>query len=230
MLEPAVWSAIALSLKVASLSLALILVPGLALGWLLARSRFPGKSLLEALVYAPLVLPPVVTGYVLLLTLGRRAWLGQFLEQSFGWRISFTFFAAVVAAAVMSLPLLVRSIRLAIELVDRNLEVAAATLGAGRLRTFFTITLPLALPGVLTGMTLAFARGLGEFGATMVFAGNLEGQTRTIPLAVFTNLQTPGGEATVVALAVVSFVLALGALLLSEWSVRHGRARLEPQP
>jgi len=224
------WSALWLSLQVALWCLALILVPGVFLGWLLARKRFPGKPLLEALIYAPLVLPPVVTGYALLALLGRKGPVGHWLDAAFGVQFAFNATAAVLAAAVVSFPLLARAVKLGVELVDPRLETAAATLGASPLRRFFTITLPLAAPGLLAGLTLAFARSLGEFGATIVFAGNIEGETRTLPLAIFTFLQQPGKEAAVLNLALISIVVSLIALLLAEWGARRLRRRLEGRP
>jgi len=220
------WSALWLSLKVAGWCLLLGTGPGIGLGWLLARKKFLGKSLLDALLHAPLVLPPVVTGYFLLMVLGRKAVLGQWLEDALGVRLAYNLSGAVIAAGIMGFPLLVRSVRLAIELVDRDLEVAAATLGARPWRVLATVTLPLALPGILTGMTLAFARALGEFGATITFAGNIEGETRTLPLAVFTYMQVPGKESSVFLLACLSLALSLGALFLSEWTVRRAQRRL----
>ena len=220
------WSALWISLKVALLCLAVISPPGIILAWLLARKPFKGKALVEALVHAPLVLPPVVTGYFLLLALGRKGWIGQWLEAWLDIKLAFNLSGAVVAAAVMSFPLLVRSLRLSIELVDPRLEIAAATLGAKPIKIFFSITLPLALPGLVTGMTLAFARALGEFGATITFAGNIEGETRTIPLAVFSYMQTPGKEQQVMILALLAMTLSVGALLISEWFARRLKQRM----
>ncbi len=230
MLTPSEWSALALSLKTALGCLLLITGPGVALAWLLARKRFPGKTAVEALVHAPLVLPPVVTGYVLLSLLGRNSLIGGMLESLFGVRLAFTLAAAVIAAAVVSFPLLTRAARLAFELVDPKLETAAASLGASPLRTFFTISLPLAAPGLIAGMTLAFARSLGEFGATIVFAGNIQGETQTIPLAIFTHLQTPDKDAAAFTLAALSIGLSLAALIGSEWSARRVKRRLGGRP
>ncbi len=221
------WSAVLISLKVGILCILLIAVPGVAMAWLLARLDFKGKSLIEALIHAPLVLPPIVTGYLLLMLLGKKGWLGSILDQWLGISLAFNTFAAVIAAAVMSFPLLVRSVRLAIELVDPNLEVDASTVGASPLRVFFTITLPLAGPGLATGLTLAFARGLGEFGATMTFAGNIQGETRTIPLAVFSYMQIPGRERDAMILCLMSVALSVGALLISEWWARRMKLRLK---
>lgn len=219
------WTAIWLSIKVATGALFLIMVPGIACGWVFARRHFPGKALLEAIVHAPLVLPPVITGYLLLLLLGKQSLLGGLLA-SVGLTIPFTTAAAILAAAVMGFPLLVRAVRLGIELVDPRLEVAAATLGASPMRIFSTITLPLARSGIFTGLTLAFARGLGEFGATIVLAGNIAGETQTIPLAVFSHMQQPGGEDAALWLAGVSVVLSMAALVLSEWHSNKTRKRL----
>jgi len=223
------WSAIFISLKVAFLCMGLIAGPGIFLAWLLARREFRGKALLDALIHAPLVLPPVVTGYLLLVVFGKRGWIGAWLDDWLGLSLAFNLTGAVIAAAVMSFPLLVRSVRLAIELVDPHLEIAAATLGAAPLRIFLTITLPLASPGLITGLTLAFARSLGEFGATMTFAGNIEGETRTIPLAVFSFMQVPGKEQDVMILAILAIALSVGALLVSEWWARRMKLRLRGQ-
>ncbi len=214
-------SAIWLSLKVALWCSLAVAVPGIAAGWLLARKRFPGKALLGALVHAPMVVPPVVVGYVTLVTLGRNSLVGRFLEQAWGVRLAFTWQGAALVSAIMALPLMVRSVRLAVEMVDRRLEGAASALGASPLRAFVTITLPLALPGVLGGLVLAFARSLGEFGATITFAGNTAGQTRTLPLAIYTWTQTPGGDGQAMMLAAVSVLLSVGAIGVSEWLARR---------
>jgi molybdate transport system permease protein len=208
--------ALMISLKTSACCLALILVPGVLCGWLLARGRFRGKVLLDMLVHAPLVMPPVVTGYLALLVLGRRGWLGQWLEDSIGLSLSFTWTGAVLVAAIMAFPLMVRSVRLAIQLVDQRIEQAAATLGSSPLKVFLTVTLPLALPGILVGLVLSFARSLGEFGATMTFAGNIEGQTRTIPLAIYTMIQNPDSNSATFRLVIISLVLSCGALAVSE--------------
>ncbi|MDG2022070.1 MAG: molybdate ABC transporter permease subunit [Phycisphaerales bacterium] len=221
MLTSEEWSAVLLSIRVALVAVGCMLAPGIACGWLLARRRFPGKSILDAVVHLPLVLPPVVVGYLLLLMLGRGGWLGGWLHERFGIDLAFTWKAAAIASAVMGFPLLVRGVRLAIESVDPRLEEAAATLGASPIRVFFTLTLPLALPGVLAGIVMAFARSLGEFGATIMVAGNIEGVTRTIPLAVYTDVQTPGGDAGAMRLAVVAIVLSFAALLASEFLARR---------
>ena len=216
-------TAIALSLKVA-LCAALGSLPfGIAVGWLLARRRFPGKALLDALVHLPLVLPPVVMGYALLVTLGTQGSVGAFLREHFGIVFAFRWTGAALACAVMGFPLLVRTVRLSIENVDRRLEQAASTLGAGGWRVFFTVTLPLAWPGLVAGTVLAFAKALGEFGATITFVSNIPGETRTLSSAIYGLLQIPGGEASVWRLAAVAVAISLAALLLSEWLVRRQR-------
>lgn len=226
MLTPEEWSALALSLRVAVTSVALLLVPGVACAWLLARRDFPGKALVDAIVHLPLVLPPVAVGFLLLLALGRRGVLGRWLHETLGVDIAFTWKAAAIAAAVMGFPLLVRSTRLAIELVDARLEDAARTLGAGPLRVLTQVTLPLALPGVISGVVLAFARSLGEFGATITVAGNIEGVTRTLPSAIYTYSQVPGGDAAALRLVLISIGLSVVALLLSETLARRVRRRI----
>ncbi len=228
-LPPAQRDAVFLSLKVALMSLAVMCVPGVAAGWLLARKRFPGKTLLDALIHAPLVMPPVVTGYLALLVLGRRGPVGGWLCESLGISLAFTWKAAVVVSAVVSFPLLVRSVRIAIELVDRKLEQSAATLGAGPVRVLATVTLPLALPGIVSGLVLAFARSLGEFGATATFAGNIAGQTRTLPLAIYNLSQTPGGDEGALQLAGVSVLVSIGAIAGSHVITRRMRSRIEGQ-
>ena len=220
-LTPLEVEALGLSLRVAVWSVGCSLPFGLAVGWLLARRDFPGKILLDGLVHLPLVLPPVAVGYVLLVLLGRNGWLGMWLRDWFGITVAFTWKGAAVAAAVMAFPLMVRAIRLSMEAVDRRLEAAAGTLGAGPVRVFCTVTLPLALPGLLTGAVLAFARSLGEFGATITFVSNIAGETRTLPLALYTLIQRPGGEAGAIRLAVVSIVIALAALVASELIARR---------
>ncbi|MFG0274554.1 MAG: molybdate ABC transporter permease subunit [Phycisphaerales bacterium] len=221
------WSAVALSLQVALASLAIGLVPGVALGWLLARRRFPGRTLVEAIIHLPLVLPPVVVGFGLLVLFGRQSAVGAFLENTFGLRIAFTWKAAAIASAVMGFPLLVRSVRLAMELVDARIERAAAPLGAPPWQVFLRVTLPLAAPGVVAGATLAFARSLGEFGATIMFAGNIEGMTRTLPLAIYTTAQQPGGDGATIRLALVATALALLATIASELLARRMQTRRE---
>ncbi|MDZ7617111.1 MAG: molybdate ABC transporter permease subunit [Patescibacteria group bacterium] len=215
------WACLVLSVKVAVCASALVAAPGIACGWLLARKAFPGKGLADALVHSPLVLPPVATGYLLLVILGRNGPVGGWLWENLGVSLAFTWWAAVIASAVVALPLMVRSVRLAVQLVDPKLEEAAATLGAGPLRTFATVTLPLATPGILAGLALAFARSLGEFGATITFAGNLAGQSRTLPLAVYNSMQVPGQEWQAMRLVVLSILLAFAALLASEWMNRR---------
>ncbi len=215
---------VALSARVALVSLVAMAVPGIALGWVLARRSFPGKIVVDTAVHLPLVLPPVVTGYLLLLLLGHGSAFGRWLE-ALGLGIAFTWRGAAVAAAVMAFPLLVRSVRLAIELVDPRLEDAVRTLGAGPLRTFATVTLPLAAPGVLAGLVVSFARGLGEFGATMTLAGNIPGQSRTLPVAIYAYSQTAHGEAEVMRLLLISLTVSILALLASELLTRRMRAR-----
>ncbi len=199
---------------------------GVGVALLLARARFPGKLLLDVLVHAPLVLPPVVTGYVLLVLFGRRGPLGELFESWFGVVFSFRWTGAALAAAVMGFPLMVRAVRLSIEAVDRRYEDAALTLGAGTIATFFRVTLPLAFPGVLAGAVLTFAKALGEFGATITFVSNIPGETRTLPTAIYTFTQIPGGDAGVVRLAAVAVVLSLAALALSEVLARRMSRRL----
>ncbi|MCB4810923.1 molybdate ABC transporter permease subunit [Methylovorus menthalis] len=214
-LTPEEMAALWLSAKVAFFCTLLILIPGVLLGWVLARKRFFGKALLDSVVHLPLVLPPVVPGFLLLLLLGNQGFLGKWLQDTFGISIAFTWMGAVVASAIMALPLMVRSARLAVSQVDRGLELAAQSLGAHPLRVFFSITLPLALPGILTGMVLAFSRSLGEFGATITFVGNIEGETRTLPLAIYTYTQIPGGDVPALRLVVLSLLLAFAALYFS---------------
>ncbi|GAA5179474.1 MULTISPECIES: molybdate ABC transporter permease subunit [Halomonadaceae] len=218
--------AIAISLKVAGSAVGWILLPGIALAWLLARRDFRGKALLDGMLHLPLVLPPVVVGYLLLLSLGRQGWLGQWLDRLFGISLPFTWQGAAIAGGIMAFPLLVRAVRLSLEAVDPKLEAAASTLGANRWRVLATITLPLALPGVITGTLLAFARALSEFGATMTFAANIPGETRTLPLALYSLIQTPGQEAAAARLSVLSIAIAMLALLASEWLARRARRRI----
>lgn len=220
-LTPAEWTVILLSLKVSLVAVAVTLPLAYALAWLLARRRFPGRLLLDALVHLPLVLPPVVTGWLLLLAFGRAGPVGSWLYEQFGVTLVFRWTGAALAAAVMALPLMVRAMRLSIEAVDRRLIEASRTLGASPWRAFLTITLPLSAPGVAAGMMLGFARSLGEFGATITFASNIAGETRTLPLAIYTGLQLPGAEAQVARLALISVVLSVGALILSEILVRR---------
>ncbi len=215
-----------LSLRVALVSIVVLALPGIAMGWLLARRDFVGKSLVDALVHLPLVLPPVVTGYLLLLVCGRRGWLGAQLDAWFGVTIAFTWMGAALAAAVMAFPLMVRAVRLAIELTDREIEDAARTLGAGPLRVFLTVTLPLAAPGVVAGLVLAFARSLGEFGATFMFAGNIERETRTLPVAIYSYAQQHDGDGPLHRLVLISVLLSVLALIASEWMSRRLARRM----
>jgi molybdate transport system permease protein len=220
------WIAVALSLRIATVATLVALPFGIAVALLLARRNFWGKSLLDAIVHLPLVLPPVVTGYLLLITLGRRAPVGAFLADHFGIVFSFRWTGAALACGVMAFPLMVRAIRLSIEAIDRRLEDAAATLGANRTWLFLTITLPLALPGIIAGMMLAFARALGEFGATITFVSNIPGETQTISAAIYTLTQVPGGDAAALSLVIVSVIISLAALIASEWFARRAQARL----
>ncbi|RIV85074.1 molybdate ABC transporter permease subunit [Aurantiacibacter zhengii] len=222
-LTAAEWTIVALSLKVSVVAVLVTLPVSYGLAWLIARRRFPGRMLLDALVHLPLVLPPVVTGWLLLILLGRGGAIGGWLYDTFGITLVFNWTGAAVAAGVMALPLMVRAMRLSIEAVDRRLVGAARTLGATPLRAFLTITLPLSLPGIAAGAMLGFARSLGEFGATITFAANIEGETRTLPLAIYSQLQVPGSEDAVARLAVIAIVLSLGALLASEWLVRRSQ-------
>jgi molybdate transport system permease protein len=218
--------AVRLSLQVAFWSVACSLPFGVAAAFLLARKQFPGKSLLDGLVHLPLVIPPVVVGYMLLLLMGRKGPIGGWLYDTLGITVIFTWQGAALAAAVMGFPLMVRAMRLSLEAVDRRLEQAARTLGAGRFDTFRSVTLPLMAPGILTGLVLAFARSLGEFGATITFVSNIPGQTRTIPVAIYTLTQTPDGDAAALRLCIIAVILALIALVLSEWLARRLQAKL----
>ncbi|NBN65431.1 molybdate ABC transporter permease subunit [Microvirga tunisiensis] len=210
------WQAVVLSLRVAFWATLVSLPLGIGVALALARGRFPGRQLLNGLVHLPLILPPVVTGYLLLLTFGRRAPLGSFLYDTFGVVFAFRWTGAALAAGVMAFPLMVRAIRLSIEAVDPKLEQAAATLGASRVWVFLTVTLPLILPGILAGSVLALAKAMGEFGATITFVSSIPGETQTMSLAVYTLLQVPGGDAAAFRLVLVSLVLSISALLLSE--------------
>jgi molybdate transport system permease protein len=225
-ITPTEWTAILLSLRVATVATLLATPPGIALAYLLARRDFWGKSLIDALVHLPLVLPPVVTGYLLLLAFGRRGPIGAFLADYFGIVLAFRWTGAVLSCGVMSFPLLVRPMRLSIEAVDRRLEQAAETLGAPPWRVFFNVTLPLALPGVLAGMVLGFAKAIGEFGATITFVSNIPGETQTISSAIYSLIQTPDGDAAALRLVVVSIILAVAALVGAEWFARRATARL----
>lgn len=221
-MEQEEWSAIGLSVLVAAVATLGSLPFGIALGRLLARRQFFGKGLVETAISLPLVLPPVVTGYLLLIAFGRRGWIGRALYAAFGMEIVFTWKGAAIASAVMAFPLMVRSIRLAFSGVDPRLEAAARTLGAGRFETFFRVSLPLAQRGILAGAVLGFARSLGEFGATIMLAGNIPGQTQTIPLFVYSVVNSPGGEDRCLPLIVASVILAGLALACSEWLERRG--------
>ena len=221
MLSPEEWGIVALSLKVGGVAVLATLPVAFGLAWILARHRFPGRVIVDALVHLPLVLPPVVTGWLLLIAFGPLGPIGRWLESCFGMTLMFRWTGAALAAAIMALPLMVRAMRLSIEGIDRRLEGAARTLGAGRWHAFLTISLPLALPGVLAALVLGFARSIGEFGATITVVSNIPGETRTLPLAIYSALQVPGGEAMVTRLALLSVVLSLGALVLSEWLVRR---------
>ena len=218
--------ALSLSLKVSVWAVACILLPGIAIAWLLARRDFPGKALLDGFVHLPLVLPPVAIGYVLLVMFGRNGPLGALLYDWLGVNLIFSWRGAAVAAGIMAFPLLVRAVRLSMEVVDQRLETAARTLGAKPWRVFLTITLPLASPGILTGVLLAFIRCLGEFGATITFAANVPGETRTLPLALYTALQVPGGEDAALRLALVAIALAIGALVASQFLAREVAKRI----
>ena len=221
MLTPAEWGIVLLSLKVGGVAVLAVLPLTFALAWLLARVRFPGKVLVDALVHLPLVIPPVVTGWLLLLAFAPAGPIGPWLQSWFGVTVLFRWTGAAIAAAVMALPLMVRAIRLSIEAVDRRLEQAARTLGASPARAFRTVTLPLSLPGVIAGVVLGFARALGEFGATITFVSNVPGETETLPLAIYAALQTPGGEGLVLRLAAISVIISLVALILSELIARR---------
>ncbi len=224
-LRPEEWAALVLSLKVATVAVIAALPLALWVAWLLARREFRGKAWLSALVHLPLVLPPVVTGYLLLLTFGRSGALGGALE-SLGIVLAFRWTGAALAAAIMGFPLMVRAMRLAFEAVDPRLEEAAATLGAGRGAVFFLVTLPLVAPGVLAGMVLGFAKAIGEFGATITFVANIPGQTQTLPSAIYAFLQVPGGEGSAIRLVVLATAVAVAAVLVSEWLARRVAARI----
>lgn len=223
LLTPEEWEVLALSLRVGIFCVLLSLPFGVLMGWLLARKQFRGKILLDGLCHLPLVLPPIVTGYLLLILLGRRGVLGGFLYRTLGIQLAFTWKGAVLASAAVGFPLMLRAIRLAIEGVDPRLERVARTLGAGPLRAFCTVTLRLASPGLLVGALLAFARSLGEFGATIIFAANIPAETRTLPVAIFTYLNQPGGDAAAARLSAISIVISFAALASSEWVSRRAR-------
>jgi molybdate transport system permease protein len=219
-LSPEEWTAVRLSLIVATTAMLASLPLGLAVGLLLARGRFWGKSLLDAIVHMPLILPPVVTGYLLLVGFGRRGPIGEFLYDWFGIVLSFRWTGAALACAVMGFPLMVRAIRLSIEAVDRKLESAAGTLGASPIWVFLVVTLPLCLPGIIAGMILCFAKAMGEFGATITFVSNIPGETQTLPTAIYTFTQVPGGDAGAMRLTLISIAISVAALFLSELMAR----------
>jgi molybdate transport system permease protein len=221
------WTAVRLSLLVAVTAMAASLPLGVAVAWLLARGRFWGKSLLDTVVHLPLILPPVVTGYLLLILFGKKGPIGSFLDQTFGIVFAFRWTGAALACAVMGFPLMVRAIRLSIEAVDTRLENAAGTLGANPFWVFLTITLPLCLPGVIAGAILAFAKSMGEFGATITFVSNIPGETQTLPSAIYTLTQVPGGDAGAMRLTLISIAISMGALLVSELLARRVGARPE---
>ncbi|MDP5220318.1 molybdate ABC transporter permease subunit [Ruegeria sp. 2205SS24-7] len=220
------WMALTLSLKVSFWAVLISLPFGLLVAYALERKEFRGRQALNGLVHLPLILPPVVTGYLLLLAFGRRAPLGLWLEETFGLVLAFRWTGAVLAAAIMAFPLMVRAIRLGLEGIDPKLEEAAATLGASRFWVFATVTLPLLLPGLITGAILAFAKAMGEFGATITFVSNIPGQTQTLPSAIYTFLQVPGAEASALRLVVVSIFVAMGALVASEVLARRAAKRI----
>jgi molybdate transport system permease protein len=225
-LSPTELTAILLSLRVATVATLVAMPFGIAVAWLLARRQFWGKSLLDALVHLPLVLPPVVTGYLLLLAFGRRGPIGAWLADHFGIVFAFRWTGAALACGIMAFPLLVRPIRLSIEAVDRRLEQAAGTLGAAPWQVFLTVTLPLALPGLLAGMVLGFAKAIGEFGATITFVSNIPGETQTISSAIYSLIQTPEGDSAALRLVIVSILIATAALVASEWFARRALRRL----
>jgi len=223
-LTPEEWTAVALSLRIAVVATFVSLPFGIAVAWVLARKDFWGKALLDGVVHLPLVLPPVVTGYLLLITFGKKGAVGGFLE-SIGIVFSFRWTGAALACGVMAFPLLVRAIRLSFEAIDRRLEEAASTLGANGPWAFLTVTLPLALPGVIAGMVLAFAKALGEFGATITFVSNIPGETQTLSAAIYTFTQIPGGDAQAFRLVAIAIIIALAALIASEWFARRAGMR-----
>lgn len=225
-LTPEEWTAIFLSIRVAVVATLVATPIGIALAWLLARRDFWGKSALDAFIHLPLVLPPVVTGYLLLLALGRRGFLGAWLADHLGIVFAFRWTGAALACGVMSFPLLVRPIRLSLEAIDRRLEQAAGTLGASPWRVFATVTLPLALPGILAGMVLGFAKAIGEFGATITFVSNIPGETQTISSAIYSLIQTPDGDTAALRLVLISIAIAMAALVASEWFARRATRRL----
>lgn len=225
-LSPAEWDALRLSLQVAAVSALASLPFGILVAYILARVRFPGRAIFDALIHMPLVMPPVVTGYLLLLTFGRRGPAGAWLEQTFGIVLAFKWSGAALAAAIMGFPLMVRAIRLSLEAVDGKLEAAASTLGASRLTVLTTVTLPLALPGILAGLILSFARALGEFGATITFVGNIPGVTQTLPSAIYTYTQVPGGDGPAFRLTAIALVVAFAALIGADALSRRAARRV----
>ncbi len=225
-ISPTEWTAVLLSLRVAVVATLVATPIGIAVAWILARSRFWGKPFVDALIYLPLVLPPVVTGYLLLLTFGKRGLVGAWLYDHLGIVFAFRWTGAALACGVMSFPLLVRPIRLSIEAIDRRLEQAASTLGASPWKVFVTVTLPLALPGILAGMVLGFAKAIGEFGATITFVSNIPGETQTISSAIYSLISTPDGDAAALRLMIVSIVIAMAALVASEVFARRATRRL----
>lgn len=218
--------ALTLSVKVATFCTLLICIPAIAVAWLLAKKAFIGKSLLDGLVHIPLILPPVVPGFLLLILLGNQGVVGKWLHETFGITIAFTWMGAVIASAVMAFPLMVRSTRQAISQVDTKLEIAAQSLGASPIKVFFSVTLPLAIPGVITGLILAFSRSLGEFGATITFVGNIEGETRTLPLAIYSYTQTPDGDLAAMRLVILSVMIALAAIVFSNYLERKAAKKM----
>ena len=224
-LTPDDWDILSLSLKIGLVAVGAMLPIAFAIAYVLARGRFPGKLMIDALVHLPLVVPPVVTGWLLLLAFGTQGPVGRWLNDWFGVTVMFRWTGAAIAAAIMAMPLMIRAMRLSIEAVDPRLEAAAATLGAGRWRTFATITLPLSLPGILAGVVLGFARSIGEFGATITFVSNIPGETRTLPIAIYSALQAPGGDAAVMRLSILSILLSLGALVVSDLLARRSGVR-----
>ncbi|GAB4271337.1 MAG: molybdate ABC transporter permease subunit [Candidatus Rifleibacteriota bacterium] len=223
------YSAVWLSFKVATLCAIVNTIPAIFFGWLLARKEFPGKNLLNGLLHLPLVLPPVTTGYLLLLLFGNNSFIGSAIMKLTGIRLSFSIYAAIIASSIISFPFFTRAVRIAIEMTDEKYEQAAWTLGASKLRSFVTITLPLAFPGILSGFILSFARSFGEFGATITFAGNIAGETRTLPLAIFTNMQVPGQEETVLKLALISIAVSFAALFLSEYFISRKKRKIKKE-
>ena len=226
-LSPSEWEAVRLSLLVGLAAVIGSFPFGIFFGWLLARKEFPGKSALDSILHLPLVVPPVVTGYILLILFGRKGVLGGFLQNIFGFTFMFNWKGAALASAVVAFPLMVRSIRISMESVDRGLEAAARTLGAGKLRVFFTITIPLSFTGILSGAVIAFARSLGEFGATITFVSNIPGETRTLPLALYSQIQVPGGEFGAARLSVVALIIAFASMIFSEYLARRNRKKYD---